>query len=152
MKKILLLPLFLNINTIFAALPVIGMLHGETVSGSGATAEEAFAGNFSIIGDSEKTPFKLQITLKNCRELKDRYGKTLPLTSVKLKYKNAKNGGFEESANLRIAAKGQNCFGIIEFYNDVQERYDMELWISWDNKKANAGTFYGDASFKILPK
>jgi len=143
----------------FAALPVIGMARGEAISlsGTSATSTEEILGYFSIIGDSEKTPFILQITFEDCRELKERRGKlksrhsnALPLTSFKLKYKNDQNGW--ENLNLELPAKGQNCFVNTEFYNNVQERYDMELWASWDNKKASAGTFHGSASFKILPR
>jgi len=134
---------------VFAALPVIGWEHGNEISNSNADIEEIL-GYFSIIGDSEKTPFILQITFENCRELKDLYGNVLPLTSIRLRYKNDKNGF--EIMNLRIPARGQNCFNNIQFFNDVQERYDMELWTSWDRQKANAGTFSGRASFKILPR
>ncbi len=136
---------------VFAALPIVRWAYGEEISNSNAGAEERL-GYFSIIGDSERTPFKLQITFENCRELKDRYGKALPLTSIKLRYKTSQNGWIAEPMNLRISEKGQNCFNVIEFFNDVQERYDMELLTSWDKQRANAGIFYGRASFKILPR
>ncbi|MDR2579801.1 MAG: hypothetical protein LBC85_02255 [Fibromonadaceae bacterium] len=125
------------------------MAHGEDISNSNAEPEELL-GFFSIIGDSEKTPFILQITFENCRELKDLYGNTLPLTNLQLKYKNAQNSWV--TMDLRIPARGQNCFNNINFFIDVQERYDMELWASWDRQKAAAGTFFGNASFKILPR
>ncbi len=133
---------------VFAALPVIGTKQGEEVLDSDAKAE-GLLGYFSVIGDSERTPFVLQVSFGDCRELKDRYNKALPV-SFKLKYKNTQNN--LESLDLKLPAKGRNCFSNIEFYNNVQERYDMELWAFWEDKKASAGTFYGNASFKILPK
>ena len=152
MKKAFLLPLFLSTNTIFADLPVIGMLHGEEVPGFSAVAGGTLLGSFEIVGDGEKTPFKLQVTFKNCRELKNRYGFALPLTSIKLKYRNTPNGAFKEDMYLAIASQGQNCFSIVNFLDDVQDRYYMELWASWNGEKAKAGIFYGEASFKILPQ
>ena len=135
---------------VFAALPIVGWVHGEdVVSNSDAKAEEIL-GRFSIIGDIEKTPFILQITFENCRELKDAYGNALSLASLKLKYQNAQSSW--ETMDLRISARGQNCFNNIEFYNDVQETYNMELWASWDRQRAAAGIFHGNAFFKILPR
>lgn len=130
----------------FAALPYISEAQGNDIS----ETEEAL-GYFSIIGDAQKTPFRLQITFENCNELRDNYGNTLPFTTLMLKYQDTQNASSWKTLNF-VLPKGQNCFKIIEFYNDVQEVYNMELWVSWDKKRAKAGTFYGRASFDILPK
>jgi len=138
--------LFLCIAPIFAALPVIGEAHSVDVSGSNAANEEIL-GSFSLVGDSLKTQFRLQITIENCNKLKDPHGNTLALTALKLKYPKFPTSGYE-TINLQSA----NCIHNIEFYNDVQEVYKIELWASWDKQRATAGTFKGRASFNVLPK
>ena len=150
MKKAFLLPLLLSTNTIFADLPSISELHGEHVSDPSAT-EGISLGSFEIIGDDDKTSFRLQVTFKNCRELKNRYGFALPLTSIKLRYRNTQNGPFKEE-DLAIAyQQGQNCSSIVNFPEGVQDKYYMDLRASWNDEKAKAGIFYGKASFEILP-
>jgi hypothetical protein len=142
--------LFWCLVPVFAALPVVGAAHGEQVSGSNASNEELM-GYFSLIGDSLKTPFILQITLENCKELKSKHGQMLPLTAFKLKYINSQTSSWE-TINIKLGKGGKNCIHNIEFYNDVQEKYNMELWASWNRQKASAGTFKGRASIKVLPK
>jgi hypothetical protein len=134
----------------FAALPIVGATRSEQVSSANAGNEEPL-GYFSLIGDSLKTPFILQITLQNCKELKGKYGKTLPLSALKLKYINSKTRSWE-IRDIKLNKRGKNCIHNIEFYDDVQERYNMELWASWNGQRASAGTFEGRASFNILPK
>lgn len=138
--------LFLCIAPTFAALPVVREAHSVPVSDSKAANEEIL-GYFSLVGDSLKTPFKLQIAFENCNGLKDFHGNTLAFTSLKLKYVKAKTMSWET-----ITLHGKNCTHNIEFYNDVQEIYNIELWASWDRQRATAGNFKGRVSFNVLPK
>jgi len=142
--------LFLCITTIYAALPVVREVHSVAVSDSKAANEE-IVGTFSLVGDSLKTPFILQLVFENCNELKDRHNNSLNFTSYKLKYIKNQTMSWE-TINVPLTERGKNCIYNIEFYNDVQEKYDIELWASWDRKRATSGTFNGRVSFNILPK
>jgi len=133
---------------VFAALPVIHVAQGKDISDSNLGTDEIL-GTFEIRGDSAKTPFILQITFENCRELKNQYGYALLITGFKLKYKDLQSS--YKNIDLNISEKGQNCFANTQFYQDIQEEYDMELLASWNSQKASAGIFFGKASFKILP-
>jgi len=136
---------------VFSALPVVGIAEGRDIYNSEAQPEEPLF-FFSLVGDSEKTPFRLQITFENCSELRDNHGRALALTGLKLRYKSDLTLGYE-TMNLGLTERGQNnCLREIEFYQDVQERYDMEAWASWDRTYNSAGNFSGRATFKILPK
>jgi hypothetical protein len=140
---------------VFAALPIVKVMPCEPcteIPNSNTNSEEPF-GYFSLIGDSESTPFRLQIIFENCNELRDNYGHALPLTVLKLKYIDTQSASSWKEITLKLAGKGQNCIHNFEFYNDVQERYDMEIWASWNKTKSYAGGIYeGRVSFNILPK
>jgi len=142
--------IFLCITAVYAALPVVREVQGIDVSVSKA-ADEEIVGRFSLVGDSLKTPFILQIISENCNELRDRYGNSLPFAAFKLKYVKTQTKSWE-TINLPLNGRGKNCLHNIEFYNDVQEKYDMELWASWDRQRAIAGSFKGNITFNILPK
>jgi len=141
---------FLCIATVYAALPVIREARSVAVSGSRAANEEIM-GTFSLVGDSLKTPFRLQLIFENCNGLKDRHSKSLNFTTFKLKYVKTKTMSWE-TINLPLNGRGKNCLHNIDFYEDVQEKYDMELWASWDRQRAIPGTFNGNVTFNILPK
>jgi len=143
--------IFLCIATVYAALPVVREAQSLAVSDSRA-ADEEILGSFSLVGDSFKTPFRLQIIFENCNVLKDRrHGYSLFLTAFKLRYIKEQTRGWE-TINLSLNQQGNNCLHNIEFYNDVQERYNIELWASWDRQRATAGNFNGNVSFYVLPK
>jgi len=135
---------------VFAALPVVSAVYGEQISNSKASNEE-LVGHFSLLGDSLKTPFILQLIFENCGGLKDRRGNALPFTALKLKYVKEQTRGFE-TIDLQSVKRGKNCIQNIEFYEDVQEKYNMELWASWNTRNATAGAFKGRVSFNVLPK
>jgi len=135
----------------FAALPVISEVYSEHITKHPRTYNEELIGRFSLTGDSLKTPFILQFTFEDCSEFKDRRGNVLPFNALKLKYVKTKTNGWE-TIDLQLAKRGKNCIQNIEFYEDVQEKYNMELWASWDARKAIAGTFKGRISFDVLPK
>jgi hypothetical protein len=141
--------LFWCLVPVFAALPVIGEARGERASGN--VSNEELIGSFSLIGDSLKSPFILQIILENCKELKSKHKTVLPLNVLKLKYIKSQTKSWE-TIDIKLNKRGKNCIHNIEFYDDVQERYNMELWASWNRQRASAGTFDGRASFKVLPK
>jgi len=140
---------FLCIATVYAALPVVREAHAVAVSDSKAD-EDIFA-TFSLVGDSLKTPFILQMTFENCNELKDRYGYSLVFTAIKLKYVKNQTKSWE-TIRLPLRGRGKNCLHNVEFYEDVQEKYNMELWASWDKGKTPGGSFQGRVSFDVLPK
>jgi len=139
---------FLCVTAVYAALPVVREAHSVPAS---TKANEEILASFSLVGDSLKTPFVLQMVFENCNGLKDRYGNSLTFTALKLKYVKTKTMSWE-SIDLPLTGSGKNCIQNVEFYEDVQEKYDMELWASWDIGKATAGNFQGVVSFNILPK
>jgi len=142
--------IFLFITTIYAALPAVREARSVDVSDS--KAAEEIMGSFSLVGDSTKTPFKLQLIFENCNGLRDRRrGNSLTFTSFKLKYVKTQTMSWE-TINLPLNERGKNCLYNVEFYNDVQERYDIELWASFDKSRATAGNFDGKVSFNVLPK
>jgi len=125
-------------------------VHSVDVSSYKITDEE-IVGNLSLEGDSLKTPFRLQITFENCNGVKDRYGNSLVFTAFKLKYVKTQTKSWE-TINLPLKKQGKNCIYDVEFYEDVQEKYYIELWASWDRRRAPAGDFKGRLSFNVLPK
>jgi hypothetical protein len=133
----------------FAALPIVGAVYSEQVSPK--VSSEELIGRFSLKGDSLKTPFILQFVFENCGEFKDRRGNALPFATLKLKYVKTQTSNWE-TIDLRSSKTGKNCIQNIEFYEDVQEKYNIELWASWDVRRATAGTFKGRIFFNILPK
>jgi len=133
----------------FAALPVVSEAYSEHISPK--TSNEELIGSFSLKGDSLKTPFILQFIFENCGEFKDRRGNALPFAALKLKYVKAQTSSWE-TIKLQTTKRGKNCIQNLEFYEDVQEKYNMELWASWDVRRAVAGTFKGRISFYVLPK
>jgi hypothetical protein len=142
--------LFLGFLTpVFSALPIVSKAEGRDISKSNT---EELAGSFSIMGDSLKTPFRLQVVFEDCNKLKGARGKDISMSHAKLKYQNQNASSKWETIDLRLIGKGRNCFSIIEFYEDVQETYNMELWISLDERITSAGTFFGTAHIGILPK
>jgi len=141
---------FLCITTAYAALPVVREVHGVAVSSS-KVADEEILGNLSLEGDSLKTPFRLQMSFETCNGLNDRYGNPLVFTDFKLKYVKTKTKSWE-TINLPLTKRGKNCIYEVEFYEDVQEKYYIELWASWDRQRAPAGNYQGRLSLDILPK
>jgi len=136
-------------TTAYAALPIVREAHSVEVSNP--KTNEEILGSFSLVGDSLKTPFVLQLVFENCNGLKDNLGNLLHFSTFKLKYVKNRTKSWE-TINLPLTGRGRNCIQNVEFYEDVQEKYDIELWASWDNSKTAAGSFNGKISLSVLPK
>jgi len=91
------------------------------------------------------------MVFENCNGLKDSYDNLLPFATFKLKYVKDRTKSWE-TINLPLTKKGKNCIQNVEFYEDVQEKYDIELWASCDSKKTAAGSFNGKIYLSVLPK
>lgn len=137
---------------VFAALPIVSEVRGYDIYNSPeASVEGALVGNFRLIGDGFKKPFRMRIIFENCAKLKDEHGFRLPLTVIKLKYIKEQPSTWE-TKELKLIGGSQNCYAEIQFYEDIQDSYYMELWATWNTKGTTGGIFHESANVYILDK